>query len=179
MLVDKSHSKKDIVNLFKKHGVIIDDKLSKGNIIKNIESYMNDFQYNKKIKNKTELKDYLKKQSPKQRPNTQQKTEIMFKAKKIIKWANNDYIFDGATYTNSEDPYNDIMSIYMWGDLPSVRRACRMYNLSIHSKNHINPVITADVEEELNNNKFIKQQVMYQLTIRRATKENPIVVNFD
>lgn len=179
MLVDKSHSKKDIVNLFKKHGVIIDDKLSKGNIIKNIESYMNDFQYDNKIKNKTELKDYLKKQSPKQRPNTQQKTEIMFKAKKIIKWANNDYIFDGATYTNSEEPYNDIMSIYMWGDLPSVRRACRMYNNSIHSKNHINPVITADVEEELNNNKFIKQQVMYQLTIRRATKENPIVINFD
>ena len=38
MLVEKSHSKKDIIILFKKHGVIIDDKLSKGNIIKNIES---------------------------------------------------------------------------------------------------------------------------------------------
>tara|TARA_Y100001937_G_scaffold101328_1_gene138971 strand:- start:18 stop:557 length:540 start_codon:yes stop_codon:yes gene_type:complete len=179
MLVDKSHSKKDIVNLFKKHGVTIDDKLSKGNIVKNIESYIDDFVYNSKINNVSELKDYLKNSSPKQRPNTQQKSEIMFKAKRIIKWAKNDYIFDGATYTNCEEPYNDIMSIYMWGDLPSVRRACRMYNNSIYCKNHINPVITAEVEEELNNNKFIKQQIMYQLTIRRATKENPIILNFD
>ena len=125
------------------------------------------------------MKDYLKKKSPKQRPNTQQKSDIIFKAKKIIKWGNNDYIFDGATYTNDTDPYNDIMDIYIWGDLPSVRRACRFYNNSIHCKNHINPVITAEVEEELNNNKFIKQQIMYQLTIKRATKENPIIVEFD
>lgn len=179
MLVDKSHSKKDIVSLFKKHGVIIDDKLSKGNIIKDIEFYMKDFKFNNKINNATELKNYLKNISPKQRPNTQIKNEIMFKAKKIIKWAKNDYIFDGATYSNIEDPYNDIMSIYMWGDLPSVRRACRMYNNSIFCKNHINPVITEEVEEELNNNKFIKQQIMYRLTIRRATEENPILVTFD
>ena len=52
--------------MFKKHGVIIDDKLSKGNIIKNIESYMKDFQYDDKIQNETELKDYLKNSSPKQ-----------------------------------------------------------------------------------------------------------------
>jgi len=179
MLVDKSHSKKDIVNLFKKHGVIIDDKLSKGNIVKNIDKYIDNFKFNDKIKNVTQLKEYLKNISPKQRPNTQQKTEIMFKAKKIIKWSNNNYIFNEATYMNSEDPYNDIMSIYMWGDLPSVRRACRLYNHSTYCKNHINPVISSEVEEELNNNKFIKQQIMYQLTIKRATKENPIIINFD
>ena len=45
MLVDKSHSKKDIVYLFKKHGVIIDDKLSKGNIVKNIDRYIKDFKF--------------------------------------------------------------------------------------------------------------------------------------
>jgi hypothetical protein len=121
----------------------------------------------------------LKNSSPKQRPNTTQKSDIMFKAKKIIKWAKNDYIFDGATYMNCEDPYNDIMSIYMWGDLPSVRRACRMYNNSHYCKNHINPVISAEVEEELQNNKFIKQQIMYKLTIKRVSKDNPIIIDFD
>ena len=179
MLIDKSHSKKDVVNLFKKHGIIIDDKLSKGNIVKDIELYMKKFQYNDKIKNETELKDFFKNKSPKQRPNSQVKSDIMFKAKKIIKWAKNDYIFTDATYTNSDDPYNDIMSIYMWGDLPSVRRACRMYNNSQHSKNHVNPVISAEVEEELQNNKLIKQQVMYKLTIKRATEEEPIILDFD
>ena len=179
MLVDKSHSKKDIVNLFKKHGVTIDDKLSKGNIVKNIDTYIKDFKFDNKIENETQLKDYLKNTSPKQRPNTMQKNDIMFKAKKIIKWAKNDYIFNGATYTDDEEPYQDIMSIYMWGDLPSVRRACRMYNNSLYCKNHINPVITAEVEEELNNNKFIKAQVIYNLQVRRTSKEDPILIVFD
>jgi len=179
MLVDKSHSKKDIVNLFKKHGVILDDKLSKCNIVKNIESYIKDFKFSDKIKDETELKDYLKNTSPKQRPNTMQKNDIMFKAKKIIKWAKNDYIFNGATYKNDVEPYEDIMSIYMWGDLPSVRRACRMYNNSFYCKNHINPVITAEIEEELNNNKFIKSQVIHNLQVRRTSKEDPILIVFD
>lgn len=179
MLVDKSHSKKDLIILFKKHEVIIDDKLSKGNIIKNIESYIDEFKFTDKIKNATELKDYLKNTSPKQRPNTTQKNEIMFRAKRLIKWAKNNYIFDEATYTNKDDPYHDVMSIYMWGDLPSVRRACRMYNNSYYCNNHVNPIISNEIQDELNNNKFIKQQILYKMTIIRATEDNPIIVTFD
>lgn len=179
MLIDKSHSKKDIVNLFKKHGVIIDEELTKSNIVNNIDFYIKDFKYDDYIKNCTELKEYLKNTSPKQRPNTNLKNEIMFKAKKIIKWGKNDYIFDGATYMDSEEPYNDVMFIYKWGDLPSVRRACRFYNFSPCCKNHVNPILTKEVQDELNNNKIIKQQIIYKLKIRYATKENPILVNFD
>ena len=40
MLVDKTHSKKDIVNLFRKLGVIINDDLTKGKIVSNIENYI-------------------------------------------------------------------------------------------------------------------------------------------
>lgn len=179
MIIDKSHSKKDIVNLFGKLGVIIDDELTKGKIVSDIEKYFQDVIYNDKIKNCTELKEYLKKPSTKQRPTTQQKRDIMFRAKKIIKWGKNDYIFDMETYKDASDPYDDIMNIYMWGDLPSVRRACRFYNLSVYCKDHINPIITEEVEQEMNQNKIIKQQHMYKLEIRWGTKENPIVVTFD
>ncbi len=178
MLVDKSHSKRDIVTLFKKHGVIIDSELTKSNIINNIEKYIENVKYDDKIKNCTQLKEYLKNVSPKQRPTTQQKRDIMFKAKKIIKWGKNNYIFDGATYMNNIDPYNDIISIYMWGDLPSVRRACRLYNYSPYCENHVNPIITREVEEELNQNKIIKRQVLYSLKIKRAEKNKPFLVTF-
>ena len=60
MIIDKSHSKKDIVNLFSKLGVNIDDELTKGKIVSDIEKYFEDVIYNDKIKNCTELKDYLK-----------------------------------------------------------------------------------------------------------------------
>ncbi len=181
MLIDKSHSKKDIVKLFKIHGVNIDERLSKSNITKDIERYLNLCKFNGTMKNKniTEVKTYLKTKSPKQRPTAEKKIDIMFKAKKIIKWANNNYIFNGLTYTDYEEPYEDIMDIYKWGDLSSVRRACKFYNLCPHVKNHVNPVITDEVRKELNNNNIIKQQYVYNLTIRRATEDNKIIVNFD
>ena len=179
MLIDKSHSKRDIIILFEKHGVVINDELTKSNIVNDIDIYIKDFKYDEYIKNCTELKEYLKNVSPKQRPNTNLKNEIMFKAKKIIKWGKNNYIFDGATYMDSEEPYNDIMSIYMWGDLPSVRRACKVYNYSPCCSNHINPIITKEVEDELNNNKIIKQQVIYKLKVRHAEKGKPFLVRFD
>ena len=102
----------------------------------------------------------------------------MFKAKRIIKWYNNDFILHDGLYNSMEDPYNDVMSIYMWGDFPTVRRACRMYNASPYCKNHVNPVISDQVEEELYNNKIIKQQFIYSLKVKHD-KENPFIITFD
>lgn len=179
MLIHKSHSKKDIIKLFQKHGVKIDDTQTKGNIVSNIEQYMINFQYDKNIENLTMLKDYLKGKSTKQRPTAQQKNNIMFSAKRIIKWVKSSYVFQEETYNNKEEAYNDIMSIYMWGDLPSVRRACKFYNESPYCMNHINPIMTDEVKQEILQNKIIKSQIIYKLKIRRAKDGNPIVVRFD
>ena len=110
MIVDKSHSKKDIIFLFKKHNVEIQKEKTKGEIVNEIDEYITDFKYDDNIKNLTELKNYLKSKSPKQRPTTDEKNIIMFRSKKIIKWAKNDYIFDG-TYKNIKEPYMDVMEI--------------------------------------------------------------------
>tara|TARA_R100000951_G_scaffold97173_2_gene86767 strand:- start:1328 stop:1867 length:540 start_codon:yes stop_codon:yes gene_type:complete len=179
MIIDKSHSKKDIVLVFKKLNVTIDDKLTKGNIVSNIEDYFENAVYNDKIKNCTELKELLKNPSKKQRPTRQEKKEIMFNSKKIIKWAKNNYRFDNITYQNDNQPYNDIMSIYMWGDLPSVRKACRYYNLSVYCKDNVNPIITEEIEEEMNMKKIIKKEYIYSLEIKHKPKENPFIVRFD
>ena len=178
MLIDKSHSKKDIITLFKKHGVIIDDELCKSEIVNNIEIYIKDFRYGERIKNCTELKDFLKNKSPKQKLNSNQKMDIMLKAKKIIKWGNNNYIFNNSTYKNNIEPLNDILSIHMWGDLPTVRRACRFYNNNPHIDNHINPIITKDVQEEIHNNKMLKQKNILNLKIIKAPQDNPIIISF-
>ena len=178
MYIDKTHSKKDIVFLFHNLGVDLDDELSKSQITKNLENKIHDCKYNDKIKNCTELIDYLKTPSNKQRPPSKLKNEIMFKCKKIIKWGKNDYIFDGL-YENKTQPYDDVMFIHKWGDLPSVRRACRFYNNSLYCINNINPIISDEIQDELQNNKIIKQQHINKLTIKYATEENPIIVIFD
>ena len=152
MYVDKSHSKRDLILLFHNLGIELNDECSKSQITKILESKIKDCKYNDKITNCTELIDYLKTPSKKQRPTTKIKNDIMFKCKKIIKWGKNDYIFDGL-YTTKDEPYQDIMFIHLWGDLPSVRRACKFYNQSVYCINHINPVISEEVQSQLNNTK--------------------------
>ena len=94
MYIDKSHSKKDLILLFQNLGIQLNEELSKSEISKSLESQILNCKYNDKITNCTELLDYLKSPSKKQRPNSKIKNEVMFKCKKIIKWANNDYIFE-------------------------------------------------------------------------------------
>ena len=178
MYIDKSHSKRDLILLFLNLGIELNDELNKSEITKDLESKIIECKYNDKIKNCTELIDYLKSPSNKQRPTTKIKQDVMFKCKKIIKWGKNDYIFDGL-YTCKEEPYTDVMFIHHWGDLPSVRRACRFYNHSVYCINHINPIISEEVQSQLNNNKIIKQQNINSLKIKFATPENPILIYFD
>lgn len=178
MFVDKSHSKKDIINLFRKLGIVIDKDLSKGEITASLDDYLEKCKYNDYIKNPTELIQYLSKVSPKQRPSVTQKNEIMFISKKIIKWANNNYILDGATYSDGNAPFQDVMKIYNWGDISAVRKACRLYNSSPYCDNHINPIVSDEVKQEMENNKIIKQQYMNSLIIRKAPPGEKIIVSF-
>lgn len=178
MYVDKSHSKRDLILLFHNLGIELNDESSKSQITQILELKIQDCKYNNKIKNCTELIDYLKTPSKKQRPTTKIKNDIMFKCKKIIKWGKNDYIFDGL-YTTKDEPYQDIMFIHLWGDLPSVRRACKFYNQSVYCINHINPVISEEVQSQLNNNKIIKSQTINKLRVRYAPKGEKILVRFD
>ena len=104
MYVDKSHSKRDLILLFHNLGIELNDESSKSQITKILESKIKDCKYNDKITNCTELIDYLKTPSKKQRPTTKIKNDIMFKCKKIIKWGKNDYIFDGL-YTTKDEPF--------------------------------------------------------------------------
>ena len=129
------------------------------------------------IKNLTELKDFLKNKSPKQRPTTDEKNRVMFIAKKIIKWGKTNYIFDNSSYQNKDEIYNDILSICKWGDLPSVRRACMFYNKSPYCVNHVNPIMTEEVKKALNQNKIIKTEYIYSMKIMRLAQQHNCASN--
>tara|TARA_R110002012_G_scaffold23402_2_gene79441 strand:- start:169 stop:711 length:543 start_codon:yes stop_codon:yes gene_type:complete len=178
-LIDKSHSKKDIIELFRTLKVFIDKSSSKGKIVNDIEQHIEKCVYNDKIKNKTELIEYLQKQTTKQRPNIQEKNDVMFKSKRIIKYCNNHCELCDLTYPTHDAVYNDIISIIKWGDIPSVRRACRLYNSSPYHISHVNPIISPEVKEKIDNNKILKQTFLTSLKIRFGTKEDPIIVFFD
>tara|TARA_R110000764_G_scaffold34495_2_gene76879 strand:+ start:674 stop:1213 length:540 start_codon:yes stop_codon:yes gene_type:complete len=179
MFIDKSHSKKDLVTLFSKLSVDLDSKITKSEMAKVIKIEFKNCIYNDKIKDHTELLEYLSKPTKKQRPSTQEKSDIMFKCKKLIKWGNTCYVLDEDIYKDKSEPYQDCLFIHKWGDLSSVRRACRLYNASPYCLGHVNPIISLDVQEEMEKNRIIKQTYLPKLTIKYATEDNPIIVDFD
>mgnify|MGYP003654026811 CR=1 FL=1 len=128
--LNKSHSKGDLVEIFKSLGVAIDKKQNKRIIVENICDYVEKAQYNDKIKNVGELIHLLKSDSEKQRPNLKLKNEIMSKSKKIIKYCSDNYELN----------------------------ACSRYNESPHAVNHINPIISSEKMIELNKKKLMKQK---------------------
>lgn len=179
MLIHKSHSKKDLIELFGKLNVKIDTELSKGKIMMNIDDYIERSIYNEKIKNKTQLIKLLCDLSSKQRPTIQEKQKIMFISKKIVKFCNEGEFFNDSTFQTSEEVYNNLILIHRWGDIPSVRRACKLYNKSTLKINHVNPVISENVLEEINNKRILSKSYLNNLKIRFGTEENPIIVSFD
>mgnify|MGYP003676593650 CR=1 FL=1 len=81
--LNKSHSKGDLVEIFKSLGVAIDKKLTKSIIVNNICDYIEKAQYNDKIKNVGELIDLLKSDSEKQRPNLKKKRFLLISCQSI------------------------------------------------------------------------------------------------
>lgn len=178
MIVCKSHSRKDLIILFKNHGVSINNMLNKCDIINKIDEYIKFFIYDDIIKDETELRNFLKNKSNKQRPSLQEKNIIMFKAKKIIKWSKNNYILDGL-YTNFEEAYNDVMEIHKWGDLPTIRKACKLYNISPSRKNHINPIMSSNVLKSLENQIIFKEEFVPCLKINKKQNGDMFYIHFD
>ena len=179
MIIHKTHSKKDLIEIFKELKIYLNKLSSKCDIMTEIDEKIDDCQYNKEIKNKTELIDYLKNETTKQRPNISEKKRMMLISKKVIKYCNNDCMLNESTFDSHESCYNSLISICKWGDIPSVRRACKLYNKSCMKINHINPKISPSVERDIINKRLIKKVYITSLKIKRGTKENPIVVKFD
>ena len=118
---------------------------------------------------------YFNKPSTITKINIEDKKAIMIKCKRLIKYANNNYDLDDSTYLNHQDPFKECMDIHKFGDVPSVRRACRLYNASPYRMDHINPKISREVQEEMQEKKIIKKQYFTTLKVKRGK----VFVNFD
>jgi hypothetical protein len=176
MYFDKSHSKKDILHTFKSLSVFPDKTLSKREIIESFDSLTEQAIYTKQIPNLSELIIYFNKPSPNKRLSVSDRQEIMLKCKRIILYAKNNYCLDSANYNSHEDVLADCICVHHYGSIPSVRRACKMFNNSPYQGNRrIMPNIPLDVQEELNQKRKYKSEQTMWIKIRRG----PILVHFD
>ena len=167
MNIHKSHTKGDLRIIFQSLKVYIDPELTKREIIENIIDYMDIVTYNNLIPNKTTLQDIFRNPTNKKRLSIEDKVPIMHTAKKIIQYCKNDYYLNDI-YKSHSQVYLDCMSIYMYGDIPTIRRAFRLYNQSPHKIDHINPIISHEVQELLKEKELIKKNKILKFKMKKG-----------
>ena len=176
IIIDKTHSKMDLIELFESLQVIIPKSLKKQDIIANLPQYIQNAKYNNttKVKDVSVLIDILKNKSTKQRPNLKLKNKIMIKSKRIIKYCSSNHVLSDETYLSHEDVYSDTLFICQYGDIASVRKACELYNESPFCINHINPILSDDKIKDINEKNILKRNTVFGL----KSKREPILLEF-
>jgi len=133
MYCHKTHTKKDILKILKTLEVEVNNILSKREIIELLPKIiLEDAKYKEnefKINNKSDFLSYMKNKSPIVRLNTEDKKIVMIKCKNIIQYCMNKYELENSAYTHRNEIMNDAVYIHKYGDIPSVRRAIKLYNM--------------------------------------------------
>ena len=186
MIIDKSHSRTDLVELINDLNLPIvhshqDNKASiqdkfKECMLKKFEIQDNFY----KIKNKEDLISYLENKNPKKTLTIKEKQAVMLICKKIIQYCKSDYDLTITDYNDQKELIDDMDYIKQFGDIPSARRCCRLINEDPKMGGlKFKPLISPSVQKELDQKKKTKKVVNYKLTIRRSTPDNEIILYFD
>ena len=190
MIIHKSYSKTDLVDVINNLNLkivhshqdnkkSIQDKiialLSSKDIKAKIE--IADNFYN--IKVKQDLIDYLQRPNDKKSLTIKQKNELMLICKSIIQYCNNNFDINATNYNSIKEIEDDMDYLKQFGDIPSVRRCCRLLSDDKQIKNKFIPLISPKVQKQLNERQSKKIIYSNKLTIRYSTPENPIILTFD
>jgi len=162
-MIHKSHSKTDLVNLINTINIPLIHSHSHNK--KDIQRLLSDFFLSSgthtftdnvyDITDKRELELYLIRDNPKKNLSVKEKNTIMNISRNIIHFCNQNYEFNMSVYDNEKDLEDDILYIIQYGDLPSVRRACKFINKRPTS-NTYNPLISPQVQKELDEKHILR-----------------------
>jgi hypothetical protein len=186
MIIDKSFSKTDLIDLINDLNLPIvhshqDNK-------KDIQDKFNECITQKltipenfyNIKNKDDLINYIQNKNPKKTLTIKEKQDVMKICKKIIQYCKSNYDLDTTEYNDYKSMTDDMDYIKQFGDIPSVRRCCRLMNEDVKTGGiKYVPLISPQAKKDLEQKNNVKKVKNYKLTIRYATEEQPIILTFD
>ncbi len=180
-MIHKTHSKTDLIELINTLDlpVINSHQDNKKSIqLKLLQVLGKDLTFTDnvyKIHNTNELRAYLMNTNPKKSLNVKEKKDLMMICKKIIHYCLNGYCLYKSQYNTLQEIEDDMLYIKQFGDLPSVRRACRLMNDNIMSKTTYEPLISPQVKKQLEEKERLKNKNIYECRIRKG----PFTIKFD
>lgn len=182
MLIHKTHSKKDLCNIIKTFNINIPDPnlhkkkqlltLLKKEIllIEEIEPELDVYMFY----NLVDLKNYLSSCNPKKVLSIKEKNHVILSCKRLQQFIYNNYSLDRSTFNSIEEIEELARYIEPYGDIPSVRRACKGLNNSNHDFN-LNPKISKQTLRELEKRELYKKKFPQKLEIKTGS----FTINFD
>lgn len=182
-MIHKSHSKNDLIDLINTINipVVFSFQNNKRDIQDKLEEYFkkdmdSNFEPNVyKINNKRELILYLKNENPKKTLNVKEKNIVMQICKKLITYCKNGYVIEKSLYNHEKEIEDDMDYIKQFGDIPSVRRVCKLMNQNIMDKKYYKPLISPQVQKDIEAKLIHKKVYVTSLKI----KQGPIILTFD
>ena len=178
IVIHKSHSKTDLIDLVNFCDLPIvfnhsDNKKSLQTKLLTIIEEKPELTLKKdnhyKLKTLRDAKFYLARVNPKKTLTIKEKGEVMRIAKRIIFYATHGYDMKVSDYKDTQTLLDDILYIKSFGDIPSVRRACRlMKSDSKFYGQSFEPIISPQVQRELDDKKIRKSVILNNVTIKRG-----------
>jgi hypothetical protein len=177
-MIHKSHTKKDlieIIDVFDFKDVIEGYKdLNKDALVQLLDIHLRtifDLEPNKDyfdFNDIRDLREYLRRPSPKQVLTIKERDIIIDKAKKIIFYCKiAGYCLGPTTYESVEEIESDANDIKKYGDIPTCRRALKLLKKSLSVKCP-DPIMTYRTQQRLDRKERIKEGGMARMSIHKG-----------
>lgn len=181
--IDKSHSKNDLVDLINCINVPIvfshtHNKKDIQDLLVNLFKEKKDLTFEKNVYNINtinELQIYVSNRNPKKTLTVKEKSNVMRICREISKFCKNKYIVEKTNYKDIIELHDDMRWIIQYGDLPSVRRTCKLMNKNVERVQEWIPIISPQVKKVLEEQDKTKKIRPYGL----QKSYGPFILKFD
>ena len=166
-MLHKSFSKKDLIDIIIDYNMLIPNyesynKQSLSNLVNDFIDNENkiDFKNNELFppKNRDELKNYLSHQNPNKLLNVKEKNKVMKFCKEVIYMCRNNYNLNYTPFHSYDEIYLQMKDLLIYGDIPSLRRACDLLNLSNKMPDKLEPIMSLSMKKKINDKLRYKQK---------------------
>ena len=183
-MIDKSFTKKDLIDIIQSYDIPIDDpkQYSKNELsITLTEILVNeDYQINyssdyPEFYKNEDLIQYLSVPKSNEELNYKEKSEMIQKAKKLMNYARNGYMLSFTDYLSHDAIYQDGIIVANHCDIPTCRRAIDELNKDPKIRNKIEKQISPKIMKSLQQKKINKDELEPKFKFRRGH----YIIDFD
>lgn len=176
-MIHKTFSKRDLIDIMNDYNIHIPNyevynKTQLSILLHTYISNENDIDFENnfvyKPKNLHELMEFLKNKNPDKPLNIKDKNKVMRFCKEVIHLCKNGYVLAHSTFQSYDEINIQMRDICKYGDIPSVRRCCKLYNMCPYVNETFTPIISLSMQKKLKDKERMKHPKYAGLVVSKG-----------